>query len=159
MSRLLLDFENNESVNNTVTKFKQGKNETNRESLERLLIQLNEQTGANTSKGTSVISEKDRSISDKKRRAQQVKADFMKVIDQDLQLSNLFGGQKMASGNQLVRSFRDDLLGELLQLVEVVLVQKQTEGGLGQIDADTLESRLASVLNPKNTLEDKTSQL
>ena len=81
----------------------------------------------------------------------------MKVIDQDLQLSNLFGGQKMASGNQLVRGFRDDLLGELLQLVEVVLVQKQTEGGLGQIDADTLESRLASVLNPKNSSEDKTS--
>lgn len=65
----------------------------------------------------------------------------------------------MASGNSLVRDFRDELLNELLQLVEVVLVQKKTESGVGQLDQEMLETRLASVLSPKNSKKDKTSQL
>lgn len=65
----------------------------------------------------------------------------------------------MASGNSLVRDFREELLNELLQLVEVVLVQKKTESGVGQLDQEMLETRLASVLSPKNSKKDKTSQL
>jgi len=50
-------------------------------------------------------------------------------------------------------------LNELLQLVEVVLVQKQNEIGVGQIEKGVLESRLAAILNPANIKEDNTKSL
>ena len=80
-------------------------------------------------------------------------------MDEDEHLSKLFGTKKSAAANSLVGGFRDDLLNELLQLVEVVLVQKQNETSTGQIDPEVLESRLASVMSPKNSQNDKTSQL
>lgn len=70
VSRLLLDFENNEQVGNSVKKFQQRKTESNRSALERLLILLNEKTGDDASKPTSVITEKTRSMTDTKRRSQ-----------------------------------------------------------------------------------------
>jgi hypothetical protein len=59
----------------------------------------------------------------------------------------------------LVKNFREELLNELLQLVEVVLVQKQNEIGVGQIEKGVLESRLAAILNPANIKEDNTKSL
>lgn len=50
-------------------------------------------------------------------------------------------------------------MNELLQLVEVVLVQKQNEIGVGQIEKGVLESRLAAILNPANIKEDNTKSL
>lgn len=69
-----------------------------------------------------LVSDKSRSLADKKRREIKVKKDFMKVIDEDQHLSKLFWSQKNAESNTLVGQLRDDLLNELLQLVEVVLV-------------------------------------
>lgn len=41
----------------------------------------------------------------------------------------------------------------------MVLVQKQNEIGVGQIEKGVLESRLAAIMNPANIKEDNTKSL
>ena len=131
VSRLLLDFEQNEELNNVVRDF-DDKKESKSKSLARLLAMLNEKTEENeVSKGKS------RMMMDKDQRVESLRADFHSLIDKDKDLSKVFGSQTQS--NLLIMNFRDQMLSELLQLVETVLIEQ----GHGDISPEILQERLS----------------
>ena len=113
VNRLLLDFENDESLGNEVVDFERQPKETKRAALERLLTLLKERTPPEIVEVKSESSVP-RGLKDSKRTLNDMRKGFNALIDQDKELSSLFGLSKSASKSKMVQSFRDELLGELL---------------------------------------------
>jgi len=88
VSRLLVDFENDENVGNKTIQFSEKDKETKRVTLERLMTQLNERTEA---KIVKTPKPKKTILSQFKRPIAQIEKDFKRMIDKDLDLSKLFG--------------------------------------------------------------------
>lgn len=150
VGRLLVDFEDDEKVNNVVKDLTPGAKEPKRRALNRLFVLLNDQ--APTPIEVDVLAESKPLIRDQDRSLADVRRDFQKLVDQDSDLTKVFGTVSAAKDNSLVASLRDDLLGELLQLVETVLLESQD--GRAPMQRQLLERRLAESLGTINGPED-----
>ena len=136
VNRLLLDFENDPTMGNSVVEFDQGENETRQSALKRLYTMLNEESPEQHPKKSEVT---------KERSASTLKSTFFDMVDEDPQLSKVFGSASEVQDNQLIRNFRQSMLNELFQLVEVVLIKNQiNEVGSKQ---KAILSKLVNVAN------------
>jgi hypothetical protein len=85
VSRLLLDFNQDESLGNTVTEFAPKVNESKRQALDRLLIMLNEEP---TEASDVEVKAEARKLSKGKPRAlSDIRKDFYSLLDQDGELN------------------------------------------------------------------------
>jgi len=98
-----------------------------------------------------------RMLHDHFHKAEDLKKDFFSLIDSDPQLSKVFGSEAEAAGNSLIGDFREELLGELLQLVEIVMLQNTSDKG--SLDQKALEERIGQLIRPANGQRNTTAQL
>ena len=85
MSRLLLDFNQDESLGNTVTEFAPKVNESKRRALDRLLIMLNEEPAE--ASDVEVKAEARKLSKGKPRALSDIRKDFYSLLDQDGELN------------------------------------------------------------------------
>lgn len=70
------------------------------------------------------------------------------LLESDREISQLI--PKEVSGNALVNKFREEVLGELYQLIEFALINSDSKRG-SMPPKHLLQERLASLTNPQNT--------
>jgi len=137
VQRLINDFESNEDLGNKTVEFKAGKKESKHSSLKRLMTMLNEESDIKASKNSS--KKQKQMLTDGKYKLEDLRSHFKDLVGEDRELSSIFG--ENSPSNPLVNEFRQELLDELLKLVEIALLEQQTEKS-SALKQDILVKRL-----------------
>lgn len=117
----------------------QDKNETKRSALKRLYTMLNEEDSSKA-KGNKPESATAKGGS-------KLKNSFADLIDEDPMLSQVFGSKAESHDNSMIKRFRQDMLNELYQLVEVVLIKNQIRDIGNKKDGSAILSQLMNAAN------------
>ena len=133
--------------------FEEGAQETKRQKLHRLLTLLNERSDE-AAKGQDKKKAQGRTGKGRKLERGQVpleeiRKDFFSLIEQDSDLNSLLGSKELAESNTQIRHLREELLGQLLQLVETALISSSSTQSL--ITQEVLEQRLADLVSPSKS--------
>ena len=145
VQRLINDFETNDAKN-AVTEFKQAAKESKQAALRRLLGVINEAQGIDSSLPSPSSATAKPHLTQSARNTKDVKRLINSLVEQDPQISKLIPAG--TEGNPLVAKFREEILGDLYQMIEFVLINS----GKGQQPSKhLLQERLASLTNPTNT--------
>ena len=154
VQRLISDFDTSSSTNE-ISHFSQKERESKHQALTRLIGAINESEDlAKDLPSTSAVAgaKQQFHLTQSARTTKDIKRIINNLLEQDKEIAQLI--PKEVEGNPLVSKFREEILGELYQLIEFVLINSpaaQGRTGANLPSMHILQERLASLTNPLNT--------